>query len=1026
MVFWASHQFERKDSVLCDSGATSSITWDKNDLEGIQPYRKDILFSDHSRSTTTGIGIHKELKTPFLLAPTFKVKLFSPGQWLDEQKDANSKVILSKDGGYLISSGVIKKFLHRDGTLFVLDSSAQAHTSVISQTQDNFQRSTDPSVMIMHRRLGHIGSKPLRKLGFITSQLMCEVCDRAKHHRNRYLHRNCYAKTILEKLHLDINGPLDFGLNNERYFCVLVDEHSRMCFVGILKSKGEAQEWIKSTIMREQAKMCLKVSYLRSDNGSEVLSNDIKSFIDEQGITLELTPTYEPALNGIAERVQDTLLEKMRCLLLEANLPHSFWPFALLAAAERYSVTPHSSIGFKSPLEVYSGKDVFHSTFKRIRVFGSKVLVYPGTNHPLFPKTLSPRGEPGILLSCPGSTTVEVFLLDHLKVGIFRHFKLQEGQFYKKSELQSLTGDQDTSLDWEPTAESVVQEGKEDNMEQQNLPPTKSLPTITSSRQSKRKAARDADKKIRYQSHLEELLDESQFYTLCYNIELPKHINQALDDPQWKESTQKELDSLFDLGTFERVPVDEAKGKVVPLKWVYKVKTDSSGNVTKFKSRLVVMGNHQKFGRDFQETFAPVLNGASFRYVLDLAARTGMKLHSLDVSNAFVQSDVDKDVYVSQIPGYPMEPGFCYKLRKSLYGLKQAPLLWNKELDSYVKSLGFIKSSDPCLYYKREGDKLCIIAIYVDDIIVGAHENIEELKSLLGKRFKIEDNGPLSEYLGMKIQFVEKGIYVSQPGYIEKLQEKFGHKLSQCDSPMRRCFNPDPSLSTPFDDNELYRSVVGSLLYASTMTRPDISFAVGRLCRFVDKPMNSHMSAALRVLSYLVSTKDFGIAFDGSDHTSLRAYADSDWAACRLTRRSTSGFLIFNSGPIVWRSKLQTTVALSSSEAEIVSLSACAVEVCFVKKLYREIEGTGYDAVPIYEDNRGAVLISNNPGAYTNMKHVETRHFFCKDAVESGQIQVIQISTNEQNADGLTKVLDGEDYLRKRNMMGVVSPRDFC
>jgi hypothetical protein len=96
----------------------------------------------------------------------------------------------------------------------------------------------------------------------------------------------------------------------------------------------------------------------------------------------------------------------MRCLLLEANLPHSFWPFALLAAAETYCITPHSSTGFKSPLEVYSGKDAFNSTLKRIRVFGSKVMIYPGPNHPLFPKTLSPRGEPGILLICPESITV--------------------------------------------------------------------------------------------------------------------------------------------------------------------------------------------------------------------------------------------------------------------------------------------------------------------------------------------------------------------------------------------------------------------------------------------------------------------------------------------------------------------------------------------------------------------------------------------------------------------------------------------
>ena len=223
----------------------------------------------------------------------------------------------------------------------------------------------------------------------------------------------------------------------------------------------------------------------------------------------------------------------------------------------------------------------------------------------------------------------------------------------------------------------------------------------------------------------------------------------------------------------------------------------------------------RRFGRDFQETFVPVLNGASFCYVLDLAARTGMKLHSLDLSNAFVQSEIDKDVCVFQMPGYSMEPGFCYKLRKSLYGLKQASLLWRRELDTYIQSLGFMKSSDPCLNYKRKGAKLSITAIYVDDIIVGAHDNIEDLESLLWKRLKIEDCGPLCEYLGMKIQFLEKGIFVSQPGHIEKLQDTYGHMLDICDSPKKRCFNPDPYLSTPLDNNELFRSIVGSLVFVS-------------------------------------------------------------------------------------------------------------------------------------------------------------------------------------------------------------------
>lgn len=1033
---------QHESSFLCDSGTTVGITWEKTDLKEFKSVSRDIYFGDDSLCRAVGEGVHLRLGVRMLYAPDFKVKLFSPGDWLDNQQDASAKVVLTRSGGYLETNRRIKALLLRQEKLFAL-------------TNDSFDRSyfVEDAVVVdstlFHQRLGHAGAKAMRKLGYKISPASCSICDLSKHHKNKYDSQREYASEILSRLHLDIQGPLEFGLNAERYFTVLVDDKSRMVFVGILKSKSDAKDWIKTTIVREQKRMSMRVSHLRSDNGSEVLSNEVLDFLNIEGIELDLTPTYEPALNGIAERVQDTLLEKMRCLLLESNLPHSFWPFALLAAVERYSVTPHRALKYASPLSIYSGDAAAKALLNRLRVFGSKCLVYPQRDDPLSRRKskLDPSGEIAVFLTCPSTTTIEVYLLTHRRTGVFKHFKLLEGKFYSKQDLalflskdgteevayppesddEFVTTFRSHTRDIELSTDAAALLGSSPVQEGSNVEPQMN-------RRSRRRAAAEALKRGRSQNLVDAQLDHdlSSYAFSCHSI--PENITEALKDARWKESTMKEISSLFEMGTFEKVQVDDVKrsgGRIVPLKWVFKAKLNSENVVTKLKSRLVVLGNLQKFGQDFQETYAPVINTTSLRYVFDLAARSGMVLHSMDVSNAFVQSPVDKDIYVSQIPGYEIDSKYCYKLVKSLYGLKQAPMLWNQRINKAITGLGFTRSVDPCLYFSRSKEcHLTLLALYVDDIIVGStcEEECVRVKLQLREIFKCEDNGVLTEYLGLNVVQHSQGIFISQPGYIERMYEKFQAlcvKFSKdCDSPMSKTFDSNPPISAMFSDDSFYRSLVGGLLYASVMSRPDIAYAVGKLCRYVSSPRRSHVRAGFQILRYLFHTKDMGICYANEPH-SIRAYADSDWASCKMSRKSTSGYVIFRGGPLCWKSRLQDSVALSSSEAETVSLSLCCTEVVFLRKLIEQVEAVTLEATKIYEDNYGCREIAKHPSLYTKMKHVEMRHLYCQEVVQKGWVSVEEITSKDQVADVLTKAEDGVEFQRKRGMLGMMSKDEF-
>jgi hypothetical protein len=345
----------------------------------------------------------------------------------------------------------------------------------------------------------------------------------------------------------------------------------------------------------------------------------------------------------------------------------------------------------------------------------------------------------------------------------------------------------------------------------------------------------------------------------------------------------------------------------------------------------------QKEGEDFSEIFAPTAQSASFRVLTSIAAQMNLPMHQIDVSTAFLNGELEEEVYVQLLSSICSSKN-VWKLKKAMYGLKQAARVWNERLSKELKSIGFTQRiSDPCLFFRGEGKDQVYFLVHVDDAIIVGHEKaIADVKAAVGGVFDITDLGEAKTFLSIQIQLSEKGLLLSQEQYCRRIIEQFG--MDQCagkDTPMAPGIVMEKEGELLPDDNQ-YRSTVGSLLYLSVNTRPDISYAVGVLSRFMNAPTEQHLKAAKRVFRYLSKHPGLGLFYgyqaggnaaafgqgpiSSPTQLQFRVYVDSDFAVDTDTRKSTSGMLIaWGVHPIAWGSKLQSIVATSTTEAEFIA-----------------------------------------------------------------------------------------------------------
>ena len=535
----------------------------------------------------------------------------------------------------------------------------------------------------------------------------------------------------------------------------------------------------------------------------------------------------------------------------------------------------------------------------------------------------------------------------------------------------------------------------------------------------------------------------------------PTTIREALtgeDSEKWKESIQEEWNSLIDQGVFTLVPREDTRGKcVITSRWVFKIKSDG-----RYKSRCVGRG-FQQWNTSIDANFAPVARLGTVRLLLALSAIFHLDLWQQDVICAFLNSKIgaDEAVYMELPECYADKfPGMVVKLNKAIYGLKQSPRLWNRTLDEFLGGIGFKPSPiDPCLYILEEQvpcskdancDSRCLrgnasskkgnlgadkltetarvyLCVYVDDILLCSthYELRQKVRTELKRRFQMSqkvDNVP-TDLLGMQLTIGTHGVEIGQSKYALETYNHyrdFSVQVGQATLPMK----PDLKLSASMADPQYmkgkdYRGLIGSLLYLTMCTRPDIAFPVKELSRMLDSPGREAWEAGQRLLEYIYNTHHFAIRYTRpSDFEEfevkgmLHGYSDADWAGQKDDRRSTSGYVFLVAGAAIsWASKTQKSVALSTAEAEYMALAEASKEAVHLKALLASMGLEHVAPVTIYEDNQSAQKIAENPIQHDRTKHIDIRYHFVRDLVADLKIDIVYIETKKMVADLLTKAV---------------------
>ena len=512
----------------------------------------------------------------------------------------------------------------------------------------------------------------------------------------------------------------------------------------------------------------------------------------------------------------------------------------------------------------------------------------------------------------------------------------------------------------------------------------------------------------------------------------PQTYRAALNSAQageWLAAMKKEFDGCLEQSVWTLVKRDSlpADTNIIPVKWVFKIKTDETGKITKFKARITPKGFKQRYGIDFFEVFANTGKYKSLRTMLSIAAQRDMELRQLDVPQAFTQAKLDEVVYMEMPQGFEV-PGMVCLLNKSLYGLKQSPRNWYKLVSAFiVNELGFTACvSDPCLFYKKSksGDPIMLF-LFVDDMQIGFDaRNRAEYKRVhaaLKKRFNITSLGESKFMLGMRITRDRRArtIKLDQELYVTKALERFG--LQECRTERTPAVTHSDAVvvdPTPTNVKE-FQEKVGTLLYAAISTRPDISFAVNQLTQRMQSPTLSDAKACDRVFRYLAGTRDQGLLFGRNvDQQSITVYADADWGSDKRDRKSITGWIaMVNGDPVSWASKKQKVVAQSTCEAELYAEAAAINEAKWLEGLLIEL-GLPTKEVPlVLGDNQSTQKLSENDIKSERTKHVDIKYHYVQDEVQNKRIRLQWIPTSEQLADILTKSLGGPLHKQLRSQL---------
>ncbi|KAL0433573.1 UNVERIFIED_CONTAM: Retrovirus-related Pol polyprotein from transposon TNT 1-94 [Sesamum latifolium] len=455
-------------------------------------------------------------------------------------------------------------------------------------------------------------------------------------------------------------------------------------------------------------------------------------------------------------------------------------------------------------------------------------------------------------------------------------------------------------------------------------------------------------------------LQESEFNVGAKND--PETFSQAMisrESNLWYDAMKEEMNSMAFNQVWDLVELPDGF-KAIGCKWVFKTKKDSLGNIERHKARLVAKGFTQREGIDYTDTFSPVSKKDSLRTIMALVAHFDMDLHQMDVKTAFLNGELEEEVYMEQPEGFSSSNGehLVCKLKKSIYGLKQASRQWYLKFHDVISSFGFVENiMDQCIYQKN---------------------------------FEMKEMGEASYVIGVKIHRDRSRciLGLSQETYINKVLERF--QMKDCSPGVAPIVKGDKLYLNQCPRNDLereqmkdipYASAIGSLMYAQVCTRPDIAFAVGMLGRFQSNPSLDHWRAAKKVMRYLQGTKDYMLMYRRTENLEVVGYSDLDFAGCVDSRKSTSGYIFM--------------IASGAATSHGVWLKSFISGLRIMDSISRPLRR--------YSDNSAAVFMAKNNKSGSQSKYIDIKYLATRERVKEGKVVIEHISTELMLADPLTK-----------------------
>ena len=962
-----------------------------------------------------------------LVVPSFKTNLFSCSA---ARRTDKLRTVLDGPGsdavGY-IELPSHNRILLSDKYEFTL----RVPSDVVQAVSSPIDSSTLP-----HRRLAHFSDSRLVASGIPSKHdpTDCPACmlnaKRGSFPSKSKVQRRLPPRAVRfgQIINSDLLSMPD-SIENYRYLMVFVDEASSESFLRFLtsKSSGAVLQALQSFVAENAHLMDGgRVATWNTDNGGEFDSSEIDAYCNAVSTHQTRTPAHTPELNGKAERLNGIIVRGVRILLAESNLSEGLWPYAATHVNEIHKRL--QSRALDPPISPYEFNRKRKPNLDKYKVWGCKCYVHLEKEE---------RAKFGLLKTDPSGMIALHLGYDHIRHGYYvyvpqikryttvRTIKFVEDELLEVPELSRHERVLPARRKQERAERDRVQANINTRLAAtQNVPNAANL--VSCGRYSRAFAVSD-----------EGPIPTPKSYGAAMSGEYAEHWLAAMqDDLKGKsENGPNGAWTLVDLAQAAKLGRTPLKGK-----WVFKIKYAADGyTINKFKARWVGCGYAQREHIDYNETFASTIRAVTVRIVLAAAADLDLMLGVFDVVKAFTQSEMHETLFVEQPTGFEV-PGKICKLNMALEGTKQAAHLWQQNLNRFMTEFKFERSlADPCLYVLREGEVILICAVHVDDVLCAYNANdiYEKFWVAFSKRFK-STRGPVDTYLGMEVHRDRDAgrITLTQSVYVEKMFSKY---LSE---------NNTKSWTTPIDMSKIgtakfysiktaesekeinemkgkdFNGLLGTLLYACCMTRPDVAFYTGYLCQFMQAPSVEAWDAALSIASYLNTTRDLGISFtkgvqgcciEAVDTSKNRLIAFSDASFGRDVMPFAGGFVQWRGGPISWLARKAKFVPQSSCESEVFGAVMILKETEFASQVISFISPDLELPTAGINDNKAAVDVIKFPGATKRTVHFDRWLHFARELCLRNKAEMFLVGTDDMMADIFTKALDKTKFLKCRN-----------